>query len=183
MVRKGLPNRAASSWKNLASCVAVRPSRNCCIAGESLSYTSYPEAQSYDRQHTLLTLLFLAVTYRIAPSLGQGVNLQHGVVRRHWLKRYVCVPSHARESARVAQLMRQTTSLFLFFRTDDTDLVAQLTSLFRERVYVKTRRFRLRKATSVDCGGHIQETRAGHTQPARYVKRSIKSRICVGVTS
>lgn len=33
----GLPNRSASCRKNLASCVAVRPSSIFCIGGDSLS--------------------------------------------------------------------------------------------------------------------------------------------------
>lgn len=44
--RKGFPSRRASSWKNVASCVAVKPSKNLAISGERRSYTSYPDAHN-----------------------------------------------------------------------------------------------------------------------------------------
>lgn len=75
-------------------------------------------------------------TYRITTRLGQGVNLEHGVVGGHLLKGDIGVPSGAGEAADVAELMGQAAALLLLLAADDADLVAQLTALLGQRVDV-----------------------------------------------
>lgn len=69
---------------------------------------------------------------RVAAGLGrEGVDLEHGVVGRHRLKRDVAVPSRAGEAAGVRELVRQPAALGLLLGRDDADLVAQLAVFLR----------------------------------------------------
>ncbi len=143
-MRNGLPRRRPSSMKNLASCVAVKPSRKAAISGDRRSKISYPEAHNWNCQHQCREGVGPGETrYRIAASRRQGVDLQHRIVWRHRLERDIGMPPNAREPARVVELVGKATPGLLLFAADDADLVAELAALLCKGVNVETWRFGL----------------------------------------
>lgn len=61
----------------------------------------------------------------VAARWGQGVDLEHGIVRRNGLKGDVGVPTCRGEARDVGELVGETAALFLFLGGDDADLVAE----------------------------------------------------------
>lgn len=59
----------------------------------------------------------------IAARRREGVNLEHGVVRRHMLEADVRVPADGGEAAGVAELVGEAASFLLLLAADDADLV------------------------------------------------------------
>lgn len=118
----------------------------------------------------------------ITSSLWEGVDLQHGVVGRDTLEADIGVPTDRGETARVAELMGETTAFLLLLAADDADLVAELAAFFGEGVDVKGRGFRL-CTVLVYCRYFTGGDRGGRTHPARAVRLSANCRICWGVTS
>lgn len=80
---------------------------------------------------------------RVASGGRQRVNLEHGVVGGHRLKRDVCVPSCRCEPRDVAELVGQAAAFLLLLGADDGDLVAQLAALFCQGVDMEAGRFGL----------------------------------------
>lgn len=76
---------------------------------------------------------------RVTACRGEGVDLEHRVVGRDRLERYVCVPARGGEARDVCQLVRQAAALLLLLGADDRDLVAELAAFLRQGVDVKVR--------------------------------------------
>lgn len=74
----------------------------------------------------------------VASGRGQGVDLEHGVVGRHGLKRDVGVPGGRCQARHVGEHVGQAAALLLLLGRDDRDLVAQLRALLRQGVDVQT---------------------------------------------
>jgi len=66
------------------------------------------------------------------------MDLQHGIVRGDRLECDICMPTSAGETARVAELMCQSTALLLLYAADDADLVTEFAAFLGERVHMKT---------------------------------------------
>jgi len=145
-LRNGLSSLSASSWKNLASCVAVKPSRKSCIWDDKRSYNSYPEAHIWEIVSRSCPTTGKETTCSITASLRQRMNLQHGIIGGNGLEGDICMPTGTGKAARVTELMGQPTAPLLLCAADHTDLVAELASFLGERVNMETRGLGLRGA-------------------------------------
>lgn len=79
-----------------------------------------------------------AGTYSVTTGRGEGVDLQHCVVRGDGLERDIGVPAGAGETAHVAQLVCEAASLLLLLAADNANLVTELATLLGQGVDVKT---------------------------------------------
>lgn len=73
----------------------------------------------------------------IAAGGWEGMDLEHGVIRRHRLEGDVCVPARRGEAADVGELVRETPALLLLLAADHADLIPELAALLRQRMDVQ----------------------------------------------
>ena len=78
-------------------------------------------------------------THSITPTIGQRMDLQNRIVRRHRLKRDICMPPIAGEFTRFGQRVNGGGSTFLLLDAADYgDLVTELAVCFGDGVDVET---------------------------------------------
>ena len=65
------------------------------------------------------------------------MNLQNSIIRRHWLKGNVCMPSIAGEFAWLSQRIDNGSAFLLLHAADDADLVSEFAASLRDRMDMK----------------------------------------------
>lgn len=110
------------------------------------------------------------------------MDLQHRIVRRHWLECNICVPASRGETTDVAELVGEPAALLLLLAADDADLVAELAAGFGQGVDVEGRGVGL-YYRGQRYAGRSKRMEKGLTHPAAMDIRSQSSFICWGVTS
>ena len=87
----------------------------------------------HGRRQTVINLVARSPK-SVSSCFRQSVNLEYGIIGGNMLKCNISVPAYRGETRCVAKLMSETAAFFLLLTANQTNLITQLASLFRQRM-------------------------------------------------